>query len=90
MKIGVDHLSINPSYKGGVSTYAFGLLDGLLAVNKNNIQYVVFIKSKDKSFYKEYLNNDKIVPVGVYLYFIEFKNGRGDFMRRQGHINLIR
>jgi glycosyltransferase involved in cell wall biosynthesis len=60
MKIGVDHLSINPSYKGGVSTYAFGLLDGLLAVNKNNIQYVVFIKSKDKSFYKEYLNNDNL------------------------------
>jgi glycosyltransferase involved in cell wall biosynthesis len=60
MKIGVDYLSINPLYKGGVSTYAFGLLDGLLAINKNNIQYVIFIKSKDLLFYKEYLNNDKL------------------------------
>ena len=65
MKIGIDCLSINPSYKGGVSSYAFGLLDGLLATGNNNIQCVIFIKPKDELFYKEYLNNDKLSVIVV-------------------------
>lgn len=57
----------------------------------NRLNHLVFESSSSiDSWNGSYLNSDKIVPVGVYLYFIEFKNGRGDFMRKQGHITLIR
>ena len=36
------------------------------------------------------INTTTIAPLGVYLYTIEFKNGRGDFLRKQGHVTLVR
>ena len=57
----------------------------------NRLNHLVFESADaNDSWDGSYINNGKIVPVGVYLYFIEFKNGRGDFLRRQGHITVIR
>jgi gliding motility-associated-like protein len=36
------------------------------------------------------LNSNALAPLGVYLYMIEFQNGRGDFLRKQGHITVVR
>jgi gliding motility-associated-like protein len=56
----------------------------------NRLNHLVFESSNSNEYWDgSYINNGKIVPIGVYLYFVEFKNGRGDFLRRQGHITLI-
>ena len=57
----------------------------------NRLNQLVFESSDAYEYWNGgYLNNAKIVPVGVYLYFIEFKNGRGDFLREQGYITVIK
>ena len=57
----------------------------------NRLNHLVFESSDAYEYWDgSYINNGKIVPIGVYLYFVEFKNGRGDFLRRQGHITLIK
>ena len=65
MKIGIDHSSINSSYKGGVSTYAFGLLDGFLALDKENIEYVIYVKPVDRRFYDKYKNNRNLTIITI-------------------------
>ena len=57
----------------------------------NRLNHLVFKTSDvNESWDGSFLNSDKEVPQGVFLYFIEFRNGRGDYLRKQGHINLIR
>ena len=57
----------------------------------NRLNQLVFESSDAFEYWNGgYLNNAKSVPVGVYLYFIEFKNGRGDFLREQGYITVIK
>ena len=54
MKIGIDCQSIDLEYKGGINTYLFGLIDGLLSI-KSNHNYVVFVnKGKKKLLLKSY------------------------------------
>lgn len=57
----------------------------------NRLSQLVF-ESNDynQSWDGTVLNTNSIAPLGVYLYIIEFQNGRGDFIRRQGHITLVR
>ena len=57
----------------------------------NRINHLVFESSdKNEVWDGTYLNSNKVVPLGVYIYFIEFKNSRGDYFRDQGHITVIR
>ena len=36
------------------------------------------------------LNSDLTVPMGVYVYQIEFKNSEGKYFHKKGHITLIK
>ena len=57
----------------------------------NRLNHLVFETSDvTEGWDGSFLNSSKQVPLGVYLYFIEFRNGRGDYLRKQGHITLIR
>tara|TARA_Y100001968_G_C19419510_1_gene750948 strand:- start:99 stop:2204 length:2106 start_codon:yes stop_codon:yes gene_type:complete len=57
----------------------------------NRLNHLVFETSDvAEGWDGSFLNSSKQVPLGVYLYFIEFRNGRGDYLRKQGHITLIR
>ncbi len=57
----------------------------------NRTNHLVFESSdKYEPWDGTYLENSKLVPLGVYIYFVEFRNGRGDFFRKQGHVTVIR
>ena len=36
------------------------------------------------------LSTSQLAPMGVYVFWMEFKNSNGQFFNRKGHINLIR
>tara|TARA_B110000444_G_C18832167_1_gene593834 strand:+ start:1133 stop:2323 length:1191 start_codon:yes stop_codon:yes gene_type:complete len=59
MKIGIDCQSIDLEYKGGINTYLFGLIEGLLKINSNH-QLVVFVNKGKKDPFVKKLNSSKI------------------------------
>jgi len=57
----------------------------------NRLNHLVFQSSIiDEAWDGTYFNSNNFVPLGVYIYFIEFRSARGDYHRRQGHITVIR
>ena len=57
----------------------------------NRLNHLVYeTTDKFQSWDGTYSDKNTFVPLGVYVYFVEFKNGRGDFFRKQGHITVIR
>ena len=57
----------------------------------NRLNHLVFQSSnKDEAWDGTYFDTNNFVPLGVYIYVIEFRSARGDYMRRQGHITVIR
>ena len=56
MKIGIDCQSIDLDYKGGINTYLFGLLDGLLNC-KSKHQFIVFVNKGKKELFIKKINN---------------------------------
>ena len=57
----------------------------------NRLNHLVYeTTDKFESWDGTYSDKNTLVPLGVYVYFVEFKNGRGDFFRKQGHITVIR
>lgn len=64
MNIGIDFTSINPFYRGGLSTYAIGLLHGLLSVvKKHKIQ--LFVTTYNESFFENYYSDPHVEKVVV-------------------------
>ena len=57
----------------------------------NRLNHLVFQSSnKDEAWDGTYFDSNNFVPLGVYIYVIEFRSARGDYKRRQGHITVIR
>jgi len=59
MRIGYNLYSVDPDSKVGTATFSFGLLNGLLNVNKNN-KIVLYVKEKFYSKYKRLYTHDNI------------------------------
>ena len=60
MKIGIDCISIDPLYKGGVNTYTFGLLSGFLSLEGSGMNFIIFCTSKNKTSFDIYAQNDNV------------------------------
>jgi len=61
MNIGLDFTSIDPSYRGGLNTYAMGLLQGLIRVaEKHKIQLYV---TKDNRFFFENFYREAYIEI---------------------------
>ena len=57
----------------------------------NRLSQLVFETSDyEQSWNGTILSSNTVASLGVYLYMIEFRNGKGDFFRKQGHITLVR
>src|SRR5574341_170204 len=71
MKIGINCRAVDPSYKGGVSTYTFGLLDGFAKVG-NEHQFYIFATTQNVfafKKYKQYKNFNVILINNNFNYF---------------------
>jgi len=64
MNIGIDLTSVNPSYRGGVNTYAVGLLQGLINVAKNH-KIQLFVTTHNKYYFDKYYSDPHIEKVIV-------------------------
>jgi glycosyltransferase involved in cell wall biosynthesis len=53
MKIGVDLCDLDPAYTGGINSFAFGLLSGLLAVRRPGDQLVLLVTGRNEAFLRE-------------------------------------
>lgn len=56
MRIAINCIKVNPSYVGGVNTYTFGLIDGLINANNGHHLYL-FVCRKNKHLFKKF--NDR-------------------------------
>jgi len=50
MKIGVDLCDLDPAYTGGINSFAFGLVAGLLAVRQRGDQLVLLVTDRNETF----------------------------------------
>lgn len=69
MKIGIDCQAVNLSYKGGINSYLFGLLNGFSSISSEH-EFVIFInKGELKQYNKFFLNSN--------FSFVELANFKG-------------
>jgi len=59
MRIGIDCLTVNPDYKGGINTYLFGLINGFAKIGLK-YNYIIFCTSKNKGVFEKYIESEKI------------------------------
>lgn len=64
MRIGINCIKISPTYKGGINTYTFGLIDGFLKIDKSN-NYYIFAGDKNIRLFDKYKCFDNIEIIQV-------------------------
>jgi len=68
MKIGIDCISIDPLYKGGVNTYIFGLLDGFSSCMDSGVEFTIFCTSHNKASFEKYTKYSGITIITIDTY----------------------
>jgi glycosyltransferase involved in cell wall biosynthesis len=68
MRLGIDCLTIDSSYKGGINTYLFGLLDGFLSLQSDVNTYIIFCHTNNAHVFKKYAQNSKFEIVFIDQY----------------------
>jgi glycosyltransferase involved in cell wall biosynthesis len=65
MQVGINCLDVNPSFVGGVTTYALGLLEGFTTAG-NGCRFSVFVTEENQRLFERFLNCDnfRIVVIG--------------------------
>ena len=59
MRIGINCVKVRPSYVGGVNSYTFGLIDGLLEVNHGNT-ICIFVCRKNQHLFRKYQDHKNV------------------------------
>ena len=62
----------------------------LIDIKSISLREISFFDDINQFWNGKVLNSDVIVPMGVYVYQIEFKNPEGKYFQRKGHITLIK
>lgn len=62
LRIGINLTAIDPNYLGGISTYTFGLLDGLLNV-RDSESLILFVSRDNKYLFKKYAKIDSVTII---------------------------
>jgi len=59
LKIGINCLSIKPRFVGGVSTFTFGLINGLIALDNDNI-YQIYVNKQNVHLFNRYYDKTNV------------------------------
>jgi len=62
MRIGINCVKVRPSYVGGVNSYTFGLIDGLLKVNTVDT-ICIFVCRKNEHLFVKYENHENVLVI---------------------------
>ena len=66
LKIGIDCLAVDVSYRGGINSFLFGLLDGFAKLNPQNISFIIFCDKRSSHLFHKYADSFKIVIINKY------------------------
>ena len=58
LKIGINLLSIDPNYSGGVTSFTFGILNGLIINEEIEIQ--LYVHKGNKDLFKDFINHKNV------------------------------
>ncbi len=61
MKIGINLLSIDPNYSGGVTSFTFGILNGLIINEEIEIQ--LYAHKRNKNLFKDFINHKNVTLI---------------------------
>ena len=64
MKVGINCLQVYPSFVGGVTTYALGLLEGFANAG-NGCRFQVYVTEENQHLFEEFRKHDKFDVVAV-------------------------
>jgi len=59
LRIGINCLSIKPKYIGGVTTFTFGIIDGLIKLNNQN-RYQIYVNQNNIKLFVKYINEKNV------------------------------
>lgn len=65
MRIGINCLSIKPKYVGGVTSFTFGIIDGLVQNKNDGFSYQIYLNKYNHNLFKKYKN---IKNVELYVF----------------------
>ena len=69
MRIGINCLSIKPKYIGGVTTFTFGIIDGLIKLNNQN-RYQIYVNQNNIKLFVKYINEKNVELILCKKYII--------------------
>ena len=64
--------------------------DYKVSIYNRHGELISFLDDINQFWDGKVLNSDLTVPMGVYVYQIEFKNPEGKYFHKKGHITLIK
>lgn len=78
MTIGINCISIEPEYTGGINSFTIGLLDGFSKINTTH-QFNIFVSNKNKGVFEKYLinKNFNIIEIDLpspFFIYMEWKS----------------
>tara|TARA_A100001015_G_scaffold282449_1_gene346696 strand:+ start:2956 stop:4170 length:1215 start_codon:yes stop_codon:yes gene_type:complete len=71
LRIGIDCLSVNKHYKGGVNSYLFGLLDGIQKLKNKDVEIILFCSNKTSFLFKKYYGEFQLVILEKYNKYLK-------------------
>jgi glycosyltransferase involved in cell wall biosynthesis len=74
MNIGLNYLHIDPNYRGGVNSYAFGLLNGFKAI-KTHHRFRIFVSSENSHLFEDFKSDPRFEVLDVPGYFAVWRRG---------------
>jgi glycosyltransferase involved in cell wall biosynthesis len=86
MRIGINALALDPTYRGGVNTFTFGLLDGFAKVGDTHTFQIYCTETNQKEFerYTNCKNFEVICLPGYLSFFLRLIRRLGIESRSQG------
>ncbi len=65
MRVGIDLTDLDPEYRGGVNTFAMGLLKGMAACVPQDDSLVVFIRRQNRQYFAQFENTANVSLVDI-------------------------
>jgi len=74
MRVGINCLAVDPTFVGGVTTYALGLLEGFANAG-NGCQFLLFVTAENQRLFEQFRNRNRfeIVVIGDRLFSLRSK-----------------
>jgi glycosyltransferase involved in cell wall biosynthesis len=90
MRVGINCLQLDPSFVGGVTTYALGLLEGFANAG-NGCRFLVFVTAENQHLFEPFRNRDRfeVVVISDRLFSLRSKVCRATSLSRSNGLHKL-